>query len=151
MIDYPTIERIQSAAQIYDVVSDFVNLRKRGVSYVGLCPFHEDRKPSFYVSPAKNIFRSSEASDPPTCEKNAATAMKKTRKPGGTAVCFDMEFLLQKNCGIMAKCEGLRFANHKYSFWCACKDAKNPGPAKSGPGQESRRLIIHACGEIPGL
>jgi DNA primase len=55
MIDYSTIERIQSAAQIYDVVSDFITLRKRGVNYVGLCPFHEDKTPSFYVSPAKNI------------------------------------------------------------------------------------------------
>jgi DNA primase len=55
MIDYPTIERIQSAAQIYDVVSDFVALRKSGTSYKGLCPFHEDRTPSFHVSPAKNI------------------------------------------------------------------------------------------------
>ncbi len=55
MIDQLTIERIQSAAQIADVVSDFVTLRKRGVNYVGLCPFHEDKTPSFYVSPAKNI------------------------------------------------------------------------------------------------
>lgn len=55
MIDYSTIERIQSAAQIYDVVSDFITLRKRGVNYVGLCPFHEDKSPSFYISPAKNI------------------------------------------------------------------------------------------------
>ena len=55
MIDYLTVERIQSAAQIYDVVSDFITLRKRGVNYVGLCPFHEDKAPSFYVSPAKNI------------------------------------------------------------------------------------------------
>jgi DNA primase len=55
MIDYATIERIQSAAQIYDVVSDFITLRKRGVNYVGLCPFHQDKAPSFYVSPAKNI------------------------------------------------------------------------------------------------
>ena len=55
MIDQLTIERIQSAAQIVDVVSDFVTLRKRGVNYVGLCPFHEDKTPSFYVSPAKNI------------------------------------------------------------------------------------------------
>jgi len=55
MIDYATIERIQSVAQIYDVVSDFINLRKRGVNYVGLCPFHEDSNPSFYVSPSKNI------------------------------------------------------------------------------------------------
>ncbi len=55
MIDQLTIDRIQNAAQIYDVVSDFVTLRKRGVNYVGLCPFHEDKTPSFYVSPAKNI------------------------------------------------------------------------------------------------
>ena len=54
-IDQPTIERIQSAANIEEVVSDFITLHKRGVNYVGLCPFHEDRKPSFYVSPAKNI------------------------------------------------------------------------------------------------
>ena len=40
MIDQPTIDRIMDAAQIYDVVSDFVTLRKRGVNYVGLCPFH---------------------------------------------------------------------------------------------------------------
>lgn len=55
MIDQMTIGRIQDAAQIVDVVSDFVTLRKRGVNYVGLCPFHDDRTPSFYVSPAKNI------------------------------------------------------------------------------------------------
>ncbi|MDR0233036.1 MAG: DNA primase [Dysgonamonadaceae bacterium] len=55
MIDQATIERIQSVAQITDVVSDFVTLRKRGINYVGLCPFHDDKSPSFYVSPAKNI------------------------------------------------------------------------------------------------
>ena len=55
MIDHQTIERIQDTAQIVDVVSDFVTLRRRGVNFVGLCPFHDDRTPSFYVSPAKNI------------------------------------------------------------------------------------------------
>ncbi|MDR0682740.1 MAG: DNA primase [Dysgonamonadaceae bacterium] len=55
MIDHPTIERILSAAQILDVVSDYVALRKSGSGYKGLCPFHEDRTPSFHVSPAKNI------------------------------------------------------------------------------------------------
>ena len=55
MIDQPTIDRILDAAQIYDVVSDFVTLRKRGVNYVGLCPFHDDKTPSFYVSPAKGL------------------------------------------------------------------------------------------------
>ena len=55
MIDQLTVERIQSATRIEEVVSDFITLRKRGVNYVGLCPFHEDKTPSFYVSPAKNI------------------------------------------------------------------------------------------------
>jgi len=55
MIDQFTIERIQSVAQIEQVVSDFITLRRRGVNYVGLCPFHDDKTPSFYVSPAKNI------------------------------------------------------------------------------------------------
>ena len=55
MIDQPTIDRILDTANIVDVVSEFVTLRKRGVNYVGLCPFHADKSPSFYVSPAKNI------------------------------------------------------------------------------------------------
>ena len=55
MIDQATIDRIMDAAQITDVVSDFVTLRKRGVNYVGLCPFHDDKTPSFYVSPAKGL------------------------------------------------------------------------------------------------
>ena len=55
MIDQATIDRILDAAQIVGVVSDFVTLRKRGVNYVGLCPFHDDRTPSFSVSPARNI------------------------------------------------------------------------------------------------
>lgn len=55
MIDQSTINRILDTANIVDVVSEFVTLRKRGVNYVGLCPFHSDKSPSFYVSPAKNI------------------------------------------------------------------------------------------------
>lgn len=55
MIDRATVERILDATEIVDVVSEFVTLRKRGVNYVGLCPFHDDRTPSFYVSPAKGV------------------------------------------------------------------------------------------------
>lgn len=55
MIDKATIDRIFDAANIVDVVSDFVTLRKRGVNYWGLCPFHDDKSPSFSVSPSKNI------------------------------------------------------------------------------------------------
>ena len=55
MIDRATVDKIIDAAQIVDVVSEFVTLRKSGVNYKGLCPFHDDRNPSFMVSPAKNI------------------------------------------------------------------------------------------------
>jgi DNA primase len=57
MIDRPTIERILDAAQIVDVVQEFVPLKKRGVNYLGLCPFHNEKTPSFTVSPAKEIFK----------------------------------------------------------------------------------------------
>ena len=55
MIDQMTIEKVLDAANIVDVVSQFVTLRKRGVNYVGLCPFHNEKTPSFYVSPSKGI------------------------------------------------------------------------------------------------
>jgi len=55
MIDRATVDKILDAARIVDVVSEFVTLRKSGVNYKGLCPFHDDRNPSFMVSPAKNI------------------------------------------------------------------------------------------------
>ena len=55
MIDSQTKQRIIDATNILEVVQDFVSLRRSGVSYVGLCPFHSDRKPSFYVSPSKNV------------------------------------------------------------------------------------------------
>lgn len=55
MIDRATIDRIMDATNIVDVVSEFVHLRKAGVNYKGLCPFHDDNTPSFMVSPAKGI------------------------------------------------------------------------------------------------
>ncbi|MCP3893064.1 MAG: DNA primase [Bacteroides sp.] len=55
MIDQGTIDRILDAAQIVDVVSEFVTLRKRGVNFTGLCPFHNEKTPSFSVSPAKGL------------------------------------------------------------------------------------------------
>lgn len=54
-IDNATVQRILDAADIVEVVSDFVSLKKRGANYVGLCPFHNDRSPSFYVSKAKGM------------------------------------------------------------------------------------------------
>ncbi len=57
MIDPSTIERILDSANISDVVSEFVTLKKRGVNQLGLCPFHNEKTPSFTVSPAKGIFK----------------------------------------------------------------------------------------------
>ena len=57
VIDHATIERILDTAEISDVVSDFVTLRKRGVNMLGLCPFHNEKTPSFTVSPAKGIYK----------------------------------------------------------------------------------------------
>lgn len=55
MIDQASIDRILDAAQIVDVVSEFVTLRRRGVNYIGLCPFHNEKTPSFSVSPSKGL------------------------------------------------------------------------------------------------
>ena len=53
MIDSATVERIKDAANIVEVVSEFVTLHKSGVNYKGLCPFHDEKTPSFYVSPSR--------------------------------------------------------------------------------------------------
>lgn len=57
MIDRQTIDKILDAADIVEVVSEFVSLRKRGTSYKGLCPFHDDTTPSFSVSPVKGVYK----------------------------------------------------------------------------------------------
>ena len=73
MIDRATVDKIMDATNIVEVVGDFVNLRKAGVNYKGLCPFHDDKTPSFMVSPAKQICKCF------ACGK------------GGTAINFLME------------------------------------------------------------
>lgn len=57
MIDQQTIDKIMDAANILEVVSDFVTLRRRGVNYVGLCPFHNGKTLTFTVSPSKKIYK----------------------------------------------------------------------------------------------
>ncbi|MDG5799482.1 DNA primase [Marinilabiliaceae bacterium ANBcel2] len=59
MIDNITVDKVMEAAQmqITDVISDFINLKKRGVNYIGHCPFHNEKTPSFIVSPNKGIFK----------------------------------------------------------------------------------------------
>ena len=92
MIDQATIDRILDVAQIVEVVSDFVTLRKRGVNYVGLCPFHNEKTPSFSVSPSKGLCKCF------SCGK------------GGNAVHFIMEHEQ------MSYPEALRYLAKKYNI-----------------------------------
>ncbi len=57
MIDRITIDKIRSAANIYDIVKEFVTLKKAGANFKGLCPFHDEKTPSFIVSPSKQLFK----------------------------------------------------------------------------------------------
>ena len=57
MIDQETIQRIMDAAHIEEVIGQFVSLKKRGSNHIGCCPFHNEKTPSFYVSPSKGIFK----------------------------------------------------------------------------------------------
>ncbi|MEN9444143.1 MAG: primase, partial [Bacteroidota bacterium] len=57
MIDSATVDLIMQTVEIVDVISDYVSLKRRGTNYIGNCPFHNERTPSFNVSPAKGIFK----------------------------------------------------------------------------------------------
>ena len=92
MIDQATIDKILDSANIVEVVSDFVTLRKRGVNYIGLCPFHDEKTPSFSVSPSKNICKCF------SCGK------------GGSAVHFIMEHEQ------MSYYEALKYLAKKYNI-----------------------------------
>ncbi len=92
MINQATIDKIVDAAQIVDVVSEFVTLRKRGVNYIGLCPFHNEKTPSFSVSPSKGLCKCF------SCGK------------GGNAVHFIMEHEQ------MSYYEALKYLAKKYNI-----------------------------------
>lgn len=92
MIPQETVNRILDAAQITDVVGDFVSLKRRGANYVACCPFHNEKTPSFYVSPAKGIYKCF------GCGKS------------GTAVGFVMEH------ESMTYVEALKFLAKKYGI-----------------------------------
>ena len=106
MIDQATIDRILDAAQIVEVVSDFVTLRKRGVNYVGLCPFHNEKTPSFSVSPSKGLCKCF------SCGK------------GGNAVHFIMEHEQ------MSYPEALRYLAKKYNIEIKERELTNEATAK---------------------
>ena len=105
------------AAQIYDVVSDFVTLRKRGVNYVGLCPFHDDKTPSFYVSPAKGLCKCF------ACGK------------GGNAVHFIMEHEQ------LTYPEALRFLAKKYGI--EIKERELTGEEKAAQSERESLFVVN--------
>lgn len=95
-----TIQRIIDTANIVDVVSDFVTLHKRGVNFVGLCPFHDEKTPSFYVSPSKGICKCF------SCGK------------GGNAIHFLMEheqMSFNQAAEWLAKKYGIPFQHREYT------------------------------------
>jgi len=92
MIDQLTVDRIIAAADVVEVIKDYVSLKKRGVNYIGLCPFHNEKTPSFSVSPAKGIYKCF------GCGK------------GGNAVNFIMEHEQ------MSYVEALKYLANKYNI-----------------------------------
>lgn len=117
MIDQATIDRILDAAQIVDVVSDFVTLRKRGVNYVGLCPFHNEKTPSFSVSPAKGLCKCF------SCGK------------GGNAVHFIMEHEQ------LSYPEALRYLAKKYGI--EIKERELTEDEKSAQNERESLFIVN--------
>lgn len=122
MIDKSTVEQIKDAAKIVDVVGDFVSLKKKGASYVGLCPFHDDRHPSFYVSPSKNYCKCF------SCGK------------GGNPVGFLMEHEQ------VSYPEALRYLADKYGIQIAEKEATDKEKAERTDRESMHILNEWACG-----
>ncbi|MDR1755785.1 MAG: DNA primase [Culturomica sp.] len=118
MIDQGTIQKIFDAADIYQVVSEFVNLKKRGVNYVGCCPFHNEKTGSFTVSPAKGIYKCF------GCGK------------GGNAVNFIMEHEQ------VSYVEALRFLAARYNITIEEKELTEE--EKKEKGERESMLVVTA-------
>ncbi len=116
MIDPSTIERIIDTAEIADVIQDFITLKKRGVNHIGLCPFHNEKTPSFTVSPAKGIYKCF------GCGK------------GGNVVNFVME---HEN---ISWPEALKFLARKYGIEIAEREVTDEEKEKQGE-RESMLLL----------
>ena len=115
MIPQETVNLILDTAQIVDVVSDYVTLKRRGASYVACCPFHNEKTPSFYVTPSKGIYKCF------GCGKS------------GTAVGFVME---QEHCSYP---EALRYLARKYNIEIV---EKEESPEEIARRQRSESLLL---------
>ena len=116
MIPQETVNLILDTAQIVDVVGDYVTLRRRGANYVACCPFHNEKTPSFYVSPAKGIYKCF------GCGK------------AGTAVGFVME---EEHCSYT---EALRYLARKYNIEIV-EEAEDPEELMRLQKKESLLLV----------
>ena len=116
MIPQETVNLILDTAQIVDVVGDYVTLRRRGANYVACCPFHNEKTPSFYVSPAKGIYKCF------GCGK------------AGTAVGFVME---EEHCSYT---EALRYLARKYNIEIV-EEAEDPEELMRRQKKESLLLV----------
>jgi DNA primase len=119
VIDRETVQRIIDTANIVEVVSDFVSLKRRGANYIGLCPFHNERTPSFSVSPAKGICKCF------SCGK------------GGSSVNFVMEHEQ------MTYWEALRYLAKKYHI-----EIKEHEMSDEERRQQSERQTLLALNEF---
>lgn len=117
MIDKETVDKILDAADIVDVVSDFVHLRRRGANYIGLCPFHNEKTPSFSVSRAKGICKCF------SCGK------------GGSAVNFIMEHEQ------MSYYEALKYLAKKYNI--EVKERELTDKEKQAQSERENMLLIN--------
>lgn len=116
MIDQGTIQQILDAAEIADVVGDFVTLKRRGTSMLGLCPFHNEKTPSFNVSQAKGIYKCF------GCGK------------GGSSVNFIMEH------EHLSYADALRWLANKYHIQIREKE-ENPEDLKERNDRESQLIV----------
>ncbi|MBR5955561.1 MAG: DNA primase [Bacteroidales bacterium] len=123
MIPQETVNQILDAAQIVDVVGDFVTLKRRGANYVACCPFHNEKTPSFYVSPSKGIYKCF------GCGKS------------GTAVGFIME---HENLSYV---EALRYLARKYGIEVNEKEESAEDIA-ARQRSESLLLVSEAAGKF---
>ena len=115
MIPQNTVDKILDSAQIVDVISDFVSLKRRGANYIACCPFHNEKTPSFYVSPAKGIYKCF------GCGKS------------GTAVGFVMEH------ESMTYVEALKYLARKYGI--EVKE-KEDSPEEIAARQRNESLLL---------
>ena len=115
MISQDTVDKILDSAQIVDVISDFVSLKRRGANYIACCPFHNEKTPSFYVSPAKGIYKCF------GCGKS------------GTAVGFVMEH------ESMTYVEALKYLARKYGI--EVKE-KEDSPEEIAARQRNESLLL---------